>query len=84
MVAAVRGRQHSDVDQGDVDQGGADTPCLLPRVKMPAKTEFVDSSKDARVTGAFLAGPALLVVIVSSLVVRAWIWRCTAAGLMPL
>ena len=27
-------------------------------------------------------GPALLVVGVSSSVVRAWIWRCTAAGLM--
>ena len=32
---------------------------------------------------ALLAGPALLVVIVSSSVVRAWIWRWTAAGLMP-
>lgn len=32
--------------------------------------------------GAFLNGPALLVVIVSSSSVRAWIWRCTAAGLM--
>jgi hypothetical protein len=44
---------------------------------------FVASCERARLlTWALVAGPALLVVIVSSCAVRAWIWRWVAAGLI--
>ena len=44
---------------------------------------FVASCDRARLgTWALVVGPALLVVIVSSCAVRAWIWRWVAAGLI--
>jgi hypothetical protein len=44
---------------------------------------FVASRDRARsLTGAGLSGPALLVVMVRSRAVRAWIGRCVAAGLI--
>ncbi len=68
-------------------------PGLLPHVNVPATDSlphvpdardnwFVALFAGARVGGALRLGPALVMAKVSSWVIRAWIWRCRAAGLM--